>query len=370
MENDSAVNTVGKTVKCVKTIKLILSLFNIKTFLIAIFLFFIIIIMAIGLFGGSSYDRGSLDGVSILNLSETTLRWLDDVQREAERQEVPELVPYIMAIIEVESRGEGKDIMQSSESAGLGPNGFTDPLDSIKQGVKYLKNVKVLADSLGFTDNLAIIQSYNFGSNYVSYLASKNKTHTIDLAEDYSRTVVAPSLGNHNGTTYSYVNQVSQAYGKTYLYRNGGNFYYTDLVKQYVGAGSVDVPLGSDVYQTIMSEALKYQGWSYSWGGSTPNTGFDCSGLMQWAYKKAGISLPRVAADQWKATIEIPMEEAQPGDLIFFKGTYGGPNHISHVGIYVDKTRMYDSNGSGVGYHYWTSSYWMSHYDSIRRVVN
>ncbi|MFB7304598.1 MULTISPECIES: bifunctional lytic transglycosylase/C40 family peptidase [Bacillati] len=367
MENQSVTNTVENTVKTINIVKRVLSIFNLKGLLIALLL--LIIIMAIGLFGGQSFDRGSLDGVSSLSLSESTMKWLNDVQKEAEKQEVPDLVPYLMAIIEVETKGTGKDIMQSSESAGLGPNGITDPIESIKQGIKHLKDVKTKAEALGITDTWAIVQSYNFGTNYVNYLGTNKKSHSIDVAEEYSKTVVAPALGNTSGLTYSYVNPVSQSYGKTYLYSNGGNFYYAELVRQYVGAGSADVPVGSDAFQTIISEALKYQGWSYSWGGASPNTGFDCSGLTQWAFKKAGISLPRVAADQWKATVEIPKEEAQSGDLIFFKGTYGSPTHISHVGIYIDQTRMYDSNGSGIGYHYWTSSYWMQHFDSIRRIV-
>ncbi|MDM5335778.1 bifunctional lytic transglycosylase/C40 family peptidase [Fictibacillus enclensis] len=372
METNNAFQGVQQTVKKIKMVKVILGLLKLKTLWIALLvaLILFVIVMAIGLFGGRSYDQGSLDNVTMLNLSETTMQWLGDVQKECDLQEVPGLVPYVMAIIEVETRGEGNDVMQSSESAGMGPNGFSNPLDSIKQGVKYLKNVKTLADSLGVTDYLGIVQSYNFGSNYVSFLATHHQSHSVDIAEKYSRTVVAPSLGNSSGQTYSYVNAVSQSYGKTYLYRNGGNYFYADLIKQYVSAGSAEVPVGSEVFKTVMSETLKYQGWSYSWGGSTPNTGFDCSGLMQWAYKKAGISLPRVAMDQWKVTKEIPIKEAEPGDLIFFKGTYGGPNHISHVGIYVDETRMYDSNGSGIGYHYWTSSYWISHFDSIRRIVH
>lgn len=96
-----------------------------------------------------------------------------------------------------------------------------------------------------------------------------------------------------------------------------------------------------------MDEAIKYIiGWSYSWGGYTPSMGFDCSGLVQYAFGKAGISLPRVASQQRQVTEKIDIKDAKPGDLVFFKGTYGAPDHISHVGFYVDETRMYDSNRS------------------------
>lgn len=367
MEQTTLTSKVRKTVKTYKTIKKVLLFFNISTPLLILGLILIFII-GIGLLTSSSGKNTNMVGAGNLNLSESTLQWQSAVEKEATEQGVPELIPYIMAIIEVESKGMGTDIMQSGESAGLGVDGFDDPLKSIEQGVKYLKNSKAKGDSLGFTDFWAIVQSYNFGSAYVTYLATNNKTHSVEVAEDYSKNVVAPSLGNTVGTTYSYVNSVSSSYGKTYLYRNGGNFFYADLVRQYVSAGSSEIPLGDDLFQQVMAEALVYNGWSYVWGGSNPSMGFDCSGLVQWTYGKAGITLPRVANQQWTATEEIDIKDAQPGDLIFFKGTYGAPDYISHVGIYVDETRMYDANDSGVGYHYWTGSYWMSHFDSIRRI--
>ena len=366
-QRSGVVNTTKTVVKTVKIAKILLGLLNLKTLAVALIILFIV--MMIGVLASSTPKNTGQSAVSTQNLSETTLRWLSAVESEAEKQGVPELVPYIMAIIEVESRGVGNDIMQSSESVGLGPNGFSDPLQSIEQGVRYLKSSVAAGEALGFTDFWAVVQSYNFGTAYVTYLATRNKKHSFEVAEDYSRTVVAPSLGNTTGAKRNYVNAVSQAHGKTYIYANGGNFYYAELVRQYVSIGSSEIPLGDEVFQTVMQEVLKYEGWSYSWGGMNPQQGFDCSGLMQYSFAKAGISLPRVARDQWAVTEKIDIKDAQPGDLIFFKGTYGGPNHISHVGIYIDETRMYDSNGSGIGYHYWTDPYWSKHFESIRRIV-
>src|SRR5690625_7060000 len=74
--------------------------------------------------------------------------------------------------------------------------------------------------------------------------------------------------------------------------------------------------------QTVMNEALKYEGFPYVFGGANPNTSFDCSGLTQWVYRKAGIELPRTAQQQYEATEYIPLSEAKPGDLIFFHSTY------------------------------------------------
>ena len=80
-----------------------------------------------------------------------------------------------------------------------------------------------------------------------------------------------------------------------------------------------------------LKEAQKYTGTAYRWGGSTPQTGFDCSGLVQWAYAKAGVQLPRVTDAQFAAGNGEPVDRGKllPGDLVFF----GKPGNIYHVGI-------------------------------------
>ena len=70
-------------------------------------------------------------------------------------------------------------------------------------------------------------------------------------------------------------------------------------------------------------------------GGASPTTSFDCSGLTQWTYGKAGINLPRTAQQQYDVTQHIPLSEAQAGDLVFFHSTYNAGSYITHVGIYL-----------------------------------
>ena len=82
-----------------------------------------------------------------------------------------------------------------------------------------------------------------------------------------------------------------------------------------------------------VSWALSQIGTPYVWGGETPGVGFDCSGLVQAAYAAAGVSLPRVAQDQYDSTPKLgPSSALAPGDLVFFGG---GPASIDHVGLYV-----------------------------------
>jgi cell wall-associated NlpC family hydrolase len=75
-------------------------------------------------------------------------------------------------------------------------------------------------------------------------------------------------------------------------------------------------------------------GVPYVWGGETPGVGFDCSGLVQWAWGQAGIAIPRTTESQWPAMVHVPLTELQPGDLLYYNNL-DGDNAIDHVVMYV-----------------------------------
>jgi len=160
---------------------------------------------------------------------------------------------YALIMVENPSTNETDDIMQSSESAGLAPNTLSGEA-SVKQGCKHLAE-QIKNGQNQNVDIWGVMQGYNFGSAYIPWLANRGGKNTTDLAEVYSRDVVAPSLGNTTGERYSYVNAVSQADGRTYLYLNGGNFHYAAMIRQYVqvneSTGYV-VPISKPV--TVTSE--------------------------------------------------------------------------------------------------------------------
>ncbi len=101
---------------------------------------------------------------------------------------------------------------------------------------------------------------------------------------------------------------------------------------------------GTSKAKAIIAEASKYLGTAYVWGGSTPKTGFDCSGLTSWSFKQNGVTIPRTAAQQYAASTKISANEAKAGDLVFF--SYG--KGVAHVGIYLGDGQMLDSQNSGV----------------------
>ncbi|MBX6768272.1 MAG: C40 family peptidase [Actinomadura rubrobrunea] len=93
--------------------------------------------------------------------------------------------------------------------------------------------------------------------------------------------------------------------------------------------------------RTVIEAARSRLGWPYVWGGeSEAEGGYDCSGLMQYAFAQAGIRLPRVAADQARAGWVIPFEKARPGDLLIWANDPTAPGYISHVALYIGGGKM------------------------------
>jgi cell wall-associated NlpC family hydrolase len=101
-------------------------------------------------------------------------------------------------------------------------------------------------------------------------------------------------------------------------------------------AGAMEMAGQQTGYSTAGIQALmiaeKFTGTPYHWGGDTPATGFDCSGLVEYSYAQIGIHIPRVAADQFNVGVPVTKEQLQPGDIVFFKDSTG---YVHHEGIYI-----------------------------------
>ena len=142
------------------------------------------------------------------------------------------------------------------------------------------------------------------------------------------------------------------------------------------GAGSsgeyqdCDIPgeaLTDEKFRKMITEAEKYLGYPYVWGGSNPNTSFDCSGFVSWALTQSGVCNTGRLGAQGLYNISTPVSSAnaRPGDLIFFVGTYDTPG-VSHVGIYVGGGKMLHC-GDPIQYADINTSYWQSHFYAFGR---
>ena len=125
--------------------------------------------------------------------------------------------------------------------------------------------------------------------------------------------------------------------------------------------------LTDEEFAAIYKEAKKYVGTPYVWGGSTPETGFDCSGYVCWVYNQNGYNVGRTTANGlWNKSQHISEAEAKPGDLVFFEGTYDTPGK-SHVGIYLGNGMMV-SAGDPIKYADIHSSYWQKYLSGFGRL--
>jgi cell wall-associated NlpC family hydrolase len=144
---------------------------------------------------------------------------------------------------------------------------------------------------------------------------------------------------NHSASYVTQVLALAQSYGQGGSGSEGGS-----------GSGSLAAAAaGPDAGEVAVAWALAQVGTPYVWGGETAGLGFDCSGLTQAAYRVAGVTLPRVAQDQFDASPPLGSGTIlAPGDLVFFGG---GPTSVSHVGLYVGvrdgKAMMVDAPHSG-----------------------
>ena len=248
-----------------------------------------------------------------VNVSAEVLAHKPMVKKYAKEYGVEEYVNILLAIIQVESGGTAEDVMQSSESLGLPPNSLSTE-ESIKQGVKYFSELLASSERLS-VDLESVIQSYNYGGGFLGYVANRGNKYTFELAQSFSKEY-------SGGEKVSYPNPIA-------------------------------IPING--------------GWRYVYGGASPTTSFDCSGLTQWTYGKAGINLPRTAQQQYDVTQHIPLSEAQAGDLVFFHSTYNAGSYITHVGIYLGNNRMFHA-GDPIGYADLTSPYWQQHLVGAGRI--
>ena len=142
-------------------------------------------------------------------------------------------------------------------------------------------------------------------------------------------------------------------------------YYYTKYEKYEIPPEA----LADEQFAAIIKEAEKYLGYPYVWGGSSPDTSFDCSGFVSYVYNSCGLhwSFGRLGAEGLRGMCTyVSPESARPGDLIFFEKTYDTAG-ASHVGVYVGNNRMLHC-GDPIHYASIDTSYWRSHFLQFGRL--
>jgi hypothetical protein len=157
-------------------------------------------------------------------LSDSVLEYRDTVELYAEKNGIADYTDYLLAIMQVETGGRGNDVMQSSESLGLPPDSL-DPEDSIAQGCSYF--AEILGDAEKKSCDLdAVIQAYNFGIDYLDFVAKRGGDSDLDMATEFAE-------WKSDGETTEYSSELAKEVNGGWRYKYG-NMFYAELVKKIV----------------------------------------------------------------------------------------------------------------------------------------
>lgn len=198
---------------------------------------------------------------------------------------------------------------------------------------------------------------------------------SVSAGQEVKRGDVIAAVGNTGNSTGAHLHLEVKHNGE-YL----NPYYFVDTGSDGPGAapgtsGGVEIPddsgspMGDGSWEAMLAEAEKHLGRPYVWGGSSPSTSFDCSGYVSWVINQSGVGSVGRQTAQGLFNITTPTSRvnAQPGDLIFFTGTYSSSNPVTHVGIYVGGGRMIHC-GDPISYANIDSNYWTQHFYAFGRL--
>jgi len=261
---------------------------------------------------------------------------------------------------------DSKKTLSRADSIKIAAELFADCIDAYsKMGEPHMPPQPTDTEALK-----SILQAFEFESDgFVDYCKGK---YTLEKAEEYAK----KKSGNTKRTDEAEIQQKGPWDFKDQKYPDKVLQFYFVQVSQTGGGGSFGFSLPSEAlsdkeFMNMYNEISKYvQGnYPYVFGGSSPETSFDCSSFVCWVINHCGNgwNVDRTSANGLLSyCAEVKKEDAKPGDLIFFQGTYNEPG-ASHVGIVVGNNHFAHFGNPGKISDY-TGSYWVEHFLAIGRL--
>lgn len=261
---------------------------------------------------------------------------------------------------------DSKKTLSRADSIKIAAELFADCIDAYsKMGEPHMPPQPTDTEALK-----SILQAFEFESDgFVDYCKGK---YTLEKAEEYAK----KKSGNTKRSDEAEIQQKGPWDFKDQKYPDKVLQFYFVQVSQTGGGGSFGFSLPSEAlsdkeFMNMYNEISKYvQGnYPYVFGGSSPETSFDCSGFVCWVINHCGNgwNVDRTSANGLLSyCAEVKKEDAKPGDLIFFQGTYNEPG-ASHVGIVVGNNHFAHFGNPGKISDY-TESYWVEHFLAIGRL--
>lgn len=302
-------------------------------FLVPIGLIISILIVVSSIFLVFSYDEEETRiTASAKNIPESVLKHKGTIIKYMRKYNIPDkYLPYILAQATQESGGKEPDIFQASESKYNGQMGMIKSAEeSIEHAMKRWREIidEIDRRKLIFSVEL-VLQTYNFGSGYLDWVANHGRKWTEENAESFSKHKLA-TLKNWNYNKYGDIHYIKNIYRYLNLERNYKNI-------QNISDATI---------KTVIDEAYSFLNVPYELYGNNPPYCIDCSAFTMRVYKKIGINFSHSAQAQYEAVtdngknLKTKISDLEIGDLVFFKGTYNTSKYITHVGIYIGNGKM------------------------------
>ncbi len=347
-------------------------------FLIAIGVFLVLVLLLNVLSSSSVLLEGALSGVTASTYPST-----DDAMLGAEAAYAQKEADLQDEINHYEQRHGGYDEYHYTlDKIGHDPYVLISILTAWHGGEWTLDEVRDMLSAL-FSKEYQLTQAVETETRYRTETDTvtdpDGTTHTETRQVSYTYTICNVKLHNEDLSHLptSIMNEDQLGVYSMYMSTLGNR---PDLfpTSAYPNASTVKKPTEYDIppeemtdarFAAMMTEAKKYIGYPYVWGGSSPKTSFDCSGYVSWVINHSGWNVGRLGA-QGLCNICTPVSpaDAKPGDLVFFEHTYD-TDGVTHVGIYVGNGMMLAA-GDPIGYSNLNTSYWQSHFYTFGRLPN
>ena len=211
--------------------------------------------------------------------------------------------------------------------------------------------VSLKSEAVSETELEEMNSSGYVSGNYVRFRTGPSTNYSIIATLNYGTAVQV--LGKTNGW-----------YKISY---NGSTGYMSG---DYIKIGDAPSSGGTALGEKIAAYCQQFVGYPYVYGGASPSTGFDCSGLMYYVYGQFGYSIQRGAGSQYAYSgTSVAKSDLQPGDLVFFSSN--GFESVTHVGMYIGNNKIVHASGTNVGVIIsdLTSSYYTRVYYGAKRII-
>ena len=207
-------------------------------------------------------------------------------------------------------------------------------------------------------------QEANTSSTIVTTVALNTEVQVYSEESGWSK-VMVNNVEGYISTSLLSDSKQETSRGQTTSRRTSSTKTTTNTASQTTTAETTTVPTSSNG-SSIVATAKKYLGSKYTYGGSSPSTGFDCSGFTSYIFKQYGISLSRTAAGQYSNGVAVSRANLQPGDLVMF-----GKSGINHVAIYIGGGQIIHAStpSTGIRIDSLSTGYYNNNYVGARRVL-